>query len=289
MDWSLCRVFLAVLRQGSLSGAARTLGVAQPTARRQLDALEAALGAALFVRSPDGLTPTEAAVNLRQAAEAMESAAALFERAGRADAHAPRGAVRLTASDVMGVEIVPALLRPVLDANPDIEIDLAPTNRPLDMLGFEADIAIRLVTPTQGALVARRVGALKLGLYARAEVAEALPTPLDLAALRDAGRLIGDDRRGDILRAVENLGAKMERRDFRVRTDSDLAQIAAIRAGLGVGVCPDAIAARDPSLIRVLPAIGLALPIYLVVHPDRRRNPAVALVYAALADGLTRL
>ncbi|HYN63798.1 MAG TPA: LysR family transcriptional regulator, partial [Candidatus Limnocylindrales bacterium] len=80
IGWELYRSFLGVLQEGSLSGAARALGLTQPTVGRQISALEAALGVSLFTRSQAGLMPTDAALALRNHAEAMHSTAASMER-----------------------------------------------------------------------------------------------------------------------------------------------------------------------------------------------------------------
>ncbi|MGH6987511.1 MAG: LysR family transcriptional regulator, partial [Caulobacteraceae bacterium] len=110
VDWALWRSFLAVMRAGSLSGAARALGLAQPTLGRHIEGLEASLGAALFTRSPGGLRPTETALALAPNAEAMASAAAALARAASGALDAPAGAIRLTASDIVGAEVLPLIL-----------------------------------------------------------------------------------------------------------------------------------------------------------------------------------
>src|ERR1700735_5106743 len=105
IGWELYRSFLSVLKEGSLSGAARVLGITQPTVGRHITALEQALGVALFTRSQVGLHPTEAALGLRTSAETMESTAASLERAATAHGEGVRGAVRVSASEVIGVEV----------------------------------------------------------------------------------------------------------------------------------------------------------------------------------------
>ena len=132
--WELYRSFLAVIRDGSLSGAARSLGLTQPTIGRHIDSLEHALAAALFTRSPQGLGPTAAALELVPHAEAMEAAAAALIRAASGEAEAARGTVRLTAGDLIGVEILPPLLTGFQERHRDIVIELALTNRTEDLL-----------------------------------------------------------------------------------------------------------------------------------------------------------
>ena len=100
LPWELLHTLLGVLREGSLSGAARLLGLTQPTVGRHIAALEAALGQVLFTRSPTGLLPTEAALALRGHAEQMETAAAALQRAATSRGDAVSGTVRVTASEV---------------------------------------------------------------------------------------------------------------------------------------------------------------------------------------------
>src|SRR6187551_3318316 len=145
IDWERQRAFLAVLSEGSLSAAARTLCVAQPTVRRRIEELEGALGVPLFTRSSGGLQPTEAALGLRDHAEAMALAADAFVRAGSAGAKEIAGSVRISASEVIAVEVLPPMLATLRTAHPRLVFELSPSNRNEDLLRREADIAIRMV------------------------------------------------------------------------------------------------------------------------------------------------
>src|ERR1700759_2687345 len=109
-DWHLFRAFLSVVREGSLSRAARALGTTQPTMGRQVAALEAALKVKLFARSPDGLAPTEAGLRLIPSAEAMAAAAEAAQRAASGEVDEARGTIRISASEVMGGEVLPAII-----------------------------------------------------------------------------------------------------------------------------------------------------------------------------------
>src|SRR5262249_36927421 len=127
-DWSLYRSFLCVLRSGSLSAGAREEGLTQPTVGRHIDALEKALGVSLFIRSRHGLAPTDAALELRPYAESLEATAAALVRAavGRAGT---RGTVRVTASEVVGAEVLPPILARLHEAHPGLAIELVLSNR----------------------------------------------------------------------------------------------------------------------------------------------------------------
>jgi DNA-binding transcriptional LysR family regulator len=287
IGWELYRSLLAVLREGSLSGAARLLGITQPTVGRHIEALESALGLALFTRAPTGLVPLEVALALRPYAEAMASTARALERAAGSHGEGVSGTVRISASEVVGVELLPPVLAALSQALPALKVELVLSNRVQDLLRREADIAVRMTAPRQDALVARRLGEIELGLHAHRAYLERRGLPTSPAQL--AGHtLIGFDEETPFIRAQRaHLPAGLQRRDFSLRADSDLAQLALIRAGAGIGVCQAALAARDQQLVRVLPqAFALRLPVWLAMHEDVRDSPRCRVSYDALAAGL---
>jgi DNA-binding transcriptional LysR family regulator len=291
IEWELYRSFLGVLREGSLSGAARSLCVAQPTVGRHVAALETALGLALFTRSPMGLLPTEAAKALRAPAEAMESSAAAFERAAAGLGHGAgnervRGVVRVTVSEVIGIEVMPAILARLSARHPDLAVELVLSDRVQDLLQREADIAVRMTAPRQEQLVARRVGAAVLGLYAHPDYLARHGIPATFADL-DGHALIGYDQAPQFVRdAVSRTGLPARSR-FGLRTDSNCAQLALIRAGAGIGVCQSRLAERAPALVRVLPeAFGLRLDTWIAMHGDLRDSAPCRVSFDALAEGL---
>lgn len=287
LDWERQRAFLAVLREGSLSGAARVLGLSQPTVRRRVEDLERQVGAPLFTRSPSGLTPTGVARDLGQHAQTMASAADAFMRTASGDADAESGVVRITASEVIGVEVLPPILAGLRARHPGLVLELGLGSRNEDLLRREADVAVRMSPPAQKSLVARRIGAVRLGLFAHRRLLDADGTP---ASLDDLNRmpLIGYESETNTVRALKAMGLTLKREDFAYRTDNDLGQLAAIRAGVGIGVCQSRLAARDPDLIAVLPeAFGFDLETWIVMHEDLRKVRRVRLVYEALAAGLT--
>ncbi|WP_075791532.1 LysR family transcriptional regulator [Massilia putida] len=289
IEWELYRALLGVLREGSLSGAARALGVAQPTVGRHVAALEAALGLVLFTRSQTGLLPTEAAFALRPHAEAMESTAAALERAAsglRDGLEAAAGTVRISVSEVVGVEVMPAVVAGLAAAHPALKVELVLSNRVHDLLQREADIAVRMTAPRQEQLVARRVGAIELGFHAHPGYLERRGTPATLDDLASHA-LIGYDRPTPFVRqAAKGLPAYARDR-FTLRTDSDVAQLALIRAGAGIGVCQVPLAARAPTLVRVLAdAFTFRLDTWVTMHEDLRASPRCRIAFDALVAGL---
>lgn len=286
IGWELYRSFLGVLDAGSLSGAARAMGIAQPTVGRHVVSLEKALGVTLFTRSQTGLLPTEAALALQPLAQAMQRAAAALQRAAKSQGSGIQGTVRVTASEVIGQEVLPPLLAQLQDTYPDLTVELVLTSRVQDLLQREADIAVRMTQPRQAQLIARRVGEIPLGLHAHKRYLEKHGTPASLADLAQHA-LIGFDEETPFVRAARKAFPIWSRENFALRTDNDMAQMALIRAGCGIGVCQVNLAARDPHLVNVLPgSIPLSLETWITMHEDLRNNPSCKVTFDALLTGL---
>jgi DNA-binding transcriptional LysR family regulator len=285
IDWQLYRSLLAVLQEGSLSGAARAMGIAQPTVGRHIDTLETALGIALFTRWQGGLLPTEAAQALRPFAEAMASNAAALERMANNQGDGPQGVVRITASEVIGVEVLPPMLATLRQQHPGITIELMLSNKAQDLLQREADIAVRMHLPQQSQLIARPVGTITLGLFATPDYLARHGEPTTIEALAEHG-LIGFDRPSAYIRETAKRLPGIDRDRFALCTDSDLAQLALLRAGAGIGFCQLPLAQRA-SLQRVL-AKHYALPMktWITMHEDLRHSPACKAAFDALVAGM---
>jgi DNA-binding transcriptional LysR family regulator len=286
IGWELYRSFLSVLREGTLSGAARALGITQPTVGRHVAALEDALGVVLFTRSQTGLMPTALALSLRPYAEAMDSTAASLLRAASSQNQAVRGVVRISASDVIGVEVLPPILARLRARHPALRIELTLTDKVQDLLQREADIAVRMVRPDQQQLIARKAGRIEIGLFAHRSYLERHGAPHDMAAL--AGHaVIGYDQTTPFIRRLGQSIPGFDRALFSLLTDSNVAQLALIRSGAGIGACQALIAARDPQLLPVLPeAFAVRLDAWITMHEDLRGDAACQATFQALADGL---
>nr|WP_315431149.1 LysR family transcriptional regulator [uncultured Albidiferax sp.] len=287
IGWELYRSFLGVLQEGSLSGAARTLGVAQPTVGRHIAALEKALKLPLFTRSQAGLLPTEAALALRSDAEAMASTAAALQRTAASQGEGVRGTVRVTASEIIGVEVLPPILTRLRTQHPGLKIELLLSNRVQDLLHREADIAVRMLRPQQELLVARRIGEVELGLHAHQSYLQQYGTPHTLADLAQHA-LIGFDTETPFIRSVgKSLQGVFNRDNFALRSDSDLAHWALIQAGAGIGVCQVDLARRKRDLVRLLPEqVALPLETWITMHENLRHSPRCRATFDALVEGL---
>jgi DNA-binding transcriptional LysR family regulator len=288
LDWTLIRSFLAVVEHKSLSAAARVLGLTQPTLGRHVSTLEAALGVTLFTRSVHGLIAADAALDLVPHARAMAATAAALQRAASGEAADDRGTVRIAASDVIGAEVLPAILTRARARHDGIAFELVLSNRNENLLVREADIAVRMVRPVQRNLVARKIGEVPIQLYAHRSYVKrrGIPKTLDDLATHD---IIGYDANMQALEGFAKMGLPTARDLFVHRSDNDLAQIALLRAGAGIGGMQKQLAAREHALHPVLHhAIRIPLDMWLVMHEDLRSSRRVRVIYDFLAEGLRR-
>lgn len=282
-DWSLIRSFLAVAEARSLSAAARATGISQPTLGRHVQAIEAVLQVAVFARTAQGLTLTEAGQALMPAARAMQAAAAELALTARGRAEGIAGTVRITASRVVSYALLPPVLARLRAEEPGIQIDLVPSDATENLLFGEADIALRMYRPTQGDLVARHIADLRLGLYAARSYLDRRGRP---RGPEDLARhdFVGQDRSDQIIRVLRGMGVEAVRNDFPVRCDDPVTYMQLVRAGCGLGGLQRAIGDADPGLERldILPDLPV-LPVWLTAAPRLRQSPRLRRVWDALA------
>lgn len=293
LDWNLLRAFVLVADLGSLSRAAGVLGASQPTLSRQVAALEEEVGAALFERVARGLRLTEAGAALLDPARRMMAAAQALSLAAGGQSKALTGTVRLTASEVVSAFVLPDILARLAQVHPDIEVELVATNRVDNLLEREADVAIRMVQPEQSALITRRLADWPLGFYARrdylARVADKTGAPVRIDRLGDY-RWVGFDQSDQMIEGFRMMGQAVDRHFFAFRCDNQIVDLQAVRAGLGIGVVIQHLAAGFPELEPVLPELPLpVLPIWLTAHRELRSVPRIRLVFDFLAEALAAL
>lgn len=286
LDWTRVQTFLAVAEAGSLSGAARQLGLSQPTLGRQIRMLEDALGVTLFTRQPRGLALTEAGAELLPSARSMQDAARGFALTAAGRVEAVAGTVRITASDVVALKVLPEILAEIRRKEPDIEIEIAPSDRSANLLFREADIALRMYRPDQLDIVTRHLGDVTLGLYGARSYFDrrGRPTTLDDIRTHD---LIGYDRDETLIRGMRALGLPVDRHWFGLRCDDHNVLWELVRAGCGLCFAQIPLADADPTVEQVLPELPLpTLPIWLTAHEAMRRTPRIRRVWDLLAEGL---
>jgi DNA-binding transcriptional LysR family regulator len=284
IDWDDQRAFLAVLEEGSLSAAARRMGVAQPTMRARIEALERALGCVLFTRSVRGLVPTAQARALGDSARAMARASEAFVRAASAEPGEAAGVVRLSVSELVGVEVLPPMLAGLRRRHPGLIVEVETSNAAANLLEQEVDIAVRMHPPRQQALVARKAASIPIGMFAHADYLAARGAPQTLADLAEHD-LIGSDRALADREFTAALLPDLDPGRFVIRTDSHPAQLAAARAGLGVAMVQRPLGLADPRLQPVLPELTvMTLETWIVTHEDLRDVPRVRAAFDYLVE-----
>jgi DNA-binding transcriptional LysR family regulator len=285
-DWALWRSFAAVVREGSLSAAARTLTVSQPTVGRHIETLEQDLGVTLFERTLSGLKANDTALRLFEPVEAARSA--LAEAAIRAEGAQPDpgGTVRITASTMVSNYVLPALLKPIRETYPAIALETVPSDSAENLLLREADIAIRMFRPTQLELVTRKLGEIPIVCCAHESYLQHHGAPEAVTDLYDHD-LIGFDRSDLLVRTARNMGYDLKRDHFRLRTDSQTHMWELVRAGLGIGFGQAQLVRDTPGMRALLPGMTIPpLEVWLTSHRELFTSHRIRAIYDALADGL---
>jgi DNA-binding transcriptional LysR family regulator len=286
-DWDLFQSLHAVLEAGTLSAAARLRGLTQPTLGRHIETLEQRLGSPLFLRSPRGLQPTDLARELKPHLHDMAAAASAAVRDASGAADSLTGSIRITASEMVGAEVLPPILTEFREAHRGIVIELMMSNIVDDLSRREADIAVRMAPPTQNALVAKKVGEVELGFYATEAYIARHGAPIGMEEMK-AHSIIGFDGPARSVRDLAGMNVSVSRETFDFRSDSDLAQLAMIRAGFGIGVCQPTIARRH-GLVRVMGNVAVFnLGVWIVMHENLRASRRMRLMFDHLVDGMTQ-
>lgn len=288
-DWDLIRAFLAVVDAGSVTAASEWLAVSQPTLSRQLATLEAQLGTTLFERVGRGLRLTSAGAGLIAPARQMQAAANALSLAALGQNIETAGTVRVSASEVTATYVLPAILTTLRRRHPEIQLELAVTNRVENLLEREADIAIRHTDPGQGSLIARRVGAFRLGAFAHPDYLAHSGDRIEVTQLQRYD-WIGLDRSDLLVRGFHQAGIKVERDFFTFRCDNQVSGWQMVQAGMGIGFATLFVARQTPALQRVLTEIDIPpMPVWVTSHRELRNSARIRAVFDALVDGLTQV
>jgi DNA-binding transcriptional LysR family regulator len=289
-DWNLVRTLLATLEQGSLLGAARVLQLSQPTAGRHIGELERQLGVMLFERTGRGLEPTATALLIANAARSMEQGAQDLSRALRGEQSRERGTVRISASIPVAARLMPPMLARMRQALPDVQVELVASNAVSNLLRREADIAVRMVRPNQGTLIARKIADVRIGAFASVGYLARRGTPRKVTDLLRHDLIAGDTDE-TVLQGFKAMGHPIGPEAFVLRCDDMIVQWQSVVAGVGIGFAAEYMAHGNPEVAQVLSGVVRipSLPMWLVVHREIRTNPRMRSVYDFLAAELPRL
>lgn len=286
-DWNHLRAFLETAETGSLSAAARKLGLTQPTLSRQVAAMEQALGVTLFERGKQAMVPTATGLHLLEHARAMGSAAQALGLAASGQSEAVEGMVAISASDAIATWVLPPILAKLRQHAPGIVLEIVTSNALSDLRRREADIAIRHVRPSEPDLIGRLLFEASAGWYASEQWVALHGHPRTAAQARDLD-FIGVDRAGRYIEQLAAHGLPLAPEQFRLLSENSVTSWMLVRQGLGIGVMMDQIARHTPGIVRVLDEIDpVRFPVWLVTHRELRTARRIRIVYDMLAAELT--
>ena len=286
-DWNRARAFLVTAEEGSLSAAARALGMTQPTLGRQVSALEQELGVALFERAGRGLELTPSGLGLVEHVRAMGDAASRLSLTASGQSDSLEGTVCVTATDVMAAFVLPPLVRKLRRAEPGVEIEISASNDTRDLKRREADRAIRAYRPTQPELIGKKVSDVYAYLYASESYLSLIGNPTLPEHLADA-EFIGFNRQNNFIDALNERGLQLTPRNFPIVTENHLVHWELVKHGVGIGVMPEEIGDAEPLVVRALPRFEpFAVEVWLVAHRELKTSRRVRMVFDFLVSELS--
>ena len=286
-DWNRARAFLVTAEEGSLSAAARALGMTQPTLSRQVSALEEELGVALFERVGRGfeLTPTGEA--LKQHVRAMGEAASCLSLSATGKSDSLKGNVCISATEATAVFILPPLIQKLKAIEPGITIELIASSKVSDLKRREADIAIRAFRPTEPDLIAKKVHPFIFTLFAAKSYVAQFGL-LNTNKEANNASFVGFDTEDQFLDILNQQGLNLTRENFSVIAENHSAHWALVKQGMGIGGMLEQIGNAEPLVERVLPELSFpSLDIWLVAHRELKTNKRVRRVFDFLASELS--
>jgi DNA-binding transcriptional LysR family regulator len=287
-DWNRARAFLITAEEGSLSAAARALGMAQPTLGRQVSALEDELGVILFQRTGRGLTLTQSGLELMDHVRAMGDAATRVSMAASGQSQSVAGTVSISASEVTSAFVLPGIVTRLRRAHPGITIEVIATNSLSDLRRREADIAIRSVQPTDPDLIARKLKSGTAELFAAKSYLGWIGHPSCSAELSKA-EFVGFDDNAPFLDGLNALGLTLTSDSFQVMSGSHLVQWEMVKQGAGVGVMMSLVGNAEPLVERAAPWLpAFDFDVWLVAHRELNTSRRIRLVFDWLVEELRK-
>ncbi|WP_298921857.1 LysR family transcriptional regulator [uncultured Roseobacter sp.] len=285
-DWNQARAFLATAEEGSLSAAARALGLTQPTLSRQVASLENTLGVTLFERTARALLLTQAGTQLLEHFQSMGEAANRISIAATGQSEAVTGHVAIACTNGMATFYLPEILRKLQETAPDLQIEIIASNEMSDLRRREADIAIRHARPQDENLFAKRLRDTTAHLFASSEYLDAVGRPShssDIAKLQ----FVGCEYPERLLGMMASRGLNLTVANFNYSTASVTMSLELIRKGLGIGILPVDVGAAYPELMNPYPDFEpLKIESWLVAHRELKTNLRIRLVFDLLAEHL---
>jgi DNA-binding transcriptional LysR family regulator len=288
LDWDDMRVFLAIHRGRTLAAAGSALKINATTAGRRLATLEERAGAKLFDRTPDGYIVTPAGRDLVASAERIEAEVQRVERQIVGADRRPAGVVRVALTEMLATRLVAKGLPRFRDRYPDITLELACSNRRVNLARREADIALRLSTPREPGVIVKKLGKIHLALYAAKDYLAARGVTRDPEeSIRGLHAILFTDSHA-FARENDWFKERLDGAPIVLRSDSISSVFAACVAGLGVALLPRAVADPEPALQR-LETTSSPEPriVFQLVHEDLADSARIRAVRDFLAETLS--
>ncbi len=285
-DWNRARAFLVTAEEGSLSAAARALGMTQPTLGRQVSALESQLGVVLFERVGGRLSLTSSGLDLLGHVKTMADAANQVSLAATKRSDSMDGNVCIAASEIHASYLLPPIIYKLRMAEPGISIKVVSSNEASDLLRREADIAIRSFRPTEAELISKKIKDVDAPFYAAKNHTEQYGSLATLDDLKNAQFLaIGD--KSVFLKQMNERGFAISEDNLGIESESHIVHWEMVKQGLGIGIVPDNIGDREPLVERVLTSIEpISFPIWLTSHRELKASKRIRFVFDFLAEEL---
>ena len=286
-DWNRARAFLVTAEEGSLSAAARALGMTQSTLSRQVSGLERELGVALFERVGRGFELTPSGSGLIDYVRAMGEAASQLSLSATGKSDSLEGSVCISALEATAVFVLPSIVERLRKAEPGISIEIVASNKASDLKRREADIAIRAFQPTEPDLIARKIRSFTYNLYASNTYLKKLNNPQHCTDLGSAD-FIGFDNTHQFMDMLNEHGLNLTQHNFPVSVENHAAHWALVKQGMGIGAMLEDVGEADPDVSRVLADFNFpALDVWLVVHRELKTNKRVRRVFDFLVKELS--
>lgn len=285
-DWNRARAFLVTAEEGSLSAAARALEMTQPTLGRQVSALESELGVVLFDRVGSRLTLTSNGIDLLEHVKAMAEAANQVSLMATNRSDVIEGDVCISASEIHSAYLLPPIIAKLRELEPGINVKVVSSNKAIDLLKREADIAIRSFRPTQTELISKKIKDVDAPFYATKEYLDRLAPKNDDDLIRRAQFLsIGPSV--TFIKQMNERGYTITEDNISIESESHIVHWEMTKNGLGVGVVPENIGDPEHSVQRILNDIKpISFPIWLTSHRELKASKRIRFVFDLLDQEL---
>ncbi|MEM5500462.1 LysR family transcriptional regulator [Ahrensia kielensis] len=267
MNWDDGRLFLAIARAGQMLAASKALGINQATLSRRMASFEKSLGVSLLIRRTNGCQLTHEGEKLLRSLEIIEAGYLQAQADLKVDSPQISGTLRIGTPDGFGVSFLAPRIYGLIREHPQLNVQLVPVPRMFSLSQREADIAIVIGQPKTGRLIAQKLTDYSLSLYASKEYLSEFARPESAADLLDH-RLIGyvADLVYSPELAFENEFSSKWKSSLEI--SSATGQMEAVRAGAGIGILHDYLAASDTDLVPVLPALRVTRSYWMAHHED---------------------